>query len=182
MISKEVATTQLARLMGLSYYPRDNRMAEEDLVLALKAAYNDAIVVDVVNDWVAEQNICPKPADLRAMIWERNEKIKKAPVPYEKPFRGLSCNVCKGYGIVESTHADDLLSVARYCECAAGRQKEETSCKCEDFCGRQLPDLGDQKEENLCCYPPWRINQARFKLLKKFGNKPLKQMINEALK
>ena len=38
MISKETSTHLLARLMGLSYYPRDNRAAEDDLVLALQQA------------------------------------------------------------------------------------------------------------------------------------------------
>ena len=121
MISKETSTHLLARLMGLSYYPRDNRAAEDDLVLALKAAHNDAIAMVVVNDWIAEQTECPKPAHLRTMIW--NENHRQFPEPErEVVVERIHCSDCQGSGIRESTDAADLHSFASRCSCEAGRR------------------------------------------------------------
>jgi len=92
MISKEVCESQIGRLEGLSYYPRDKPEAIRDLAAALKAAGNDAICVAVVNAWVEENSEAPKPADLRRLIWAENEKADEPPGKHKR------CPLCGGGG------------------------------------------------------------------------------------
>lgn len=159
MITKETVTLQIARLMGLNYFPKGNKEAEQDLVSALCAASDDAIAMHVVNEWVAGERDCPKPADLRKLIWEENEKRKPEQTAEETRARG-NCSQCRGYGIRESIHVDNLESIASYCDCEDGRHRRM--------------DAGRDP------YSVDRVNAARQKLLSRFGNNPLKRIAQQA--
>jgi hypothetical protein len=71
---------------------------------------------------------------------------------------------CRDFGIVESTTSADLHSVATFCRCSAGAEREEAQCPCDPskgVCQRPLT-------QRDCSMPLWRVNLARQKLLKRF--------------
>jgi len=150
--------TQLLRLSHLLGYPTEP-VALRDYVAALSVAETyegskrvmDAIVQELVT------RECPTAAMIRGKSWEDRERAQNKPL-FEQPRRA-HCPNCQDFGIVESTHVDDLASVASYCDCVAGQERKRS------------------RDE----YPPDRVNAARAKPLKAFpaGN-PLKQIAARA--
>lgn len=71
MIPATEATKQVQRLAGLDFFPRSDPAALKELRVAAEAAYTPEILTAVVDDWLASERECPKPADIRRMIWAR---------------------------------------------------------------------------------------------------------------
>ena len=86
MIEEKIAKREILRLAGLNYFPRLDLPLKE-LISALQAAATDAIAVFVINEWLAYQTQCPKPADLRRLVWQENEK---QPIPGPKPEEAMT--------------------------------------------------------------------------------------------
>ncbi len=89
MIDSTTASKQIQRLCGLDFFPKNEPAALKELRLAAESAATPAILVSVVDSWLREQTQCPKPAELRRIIWGRQE----LPKPDEK------CE-CSGTGML----------------------------------------------------------------------------------
>ena len=74
MIDKQAASQQMERMAGLDWYPREGR-AQIELIQAIEAAENEFIAAYVVGEWIKYHTECAKPADIRALIWEENNKL-----------------------------------------------------------------------------------------------------------
>lgn len=90
MIDQAQAIKQLERLSGLDFFPKE-KPARKELVLALQCAITDDIAAQVVSEWLAESNVCPKPAELRRLIYSRQEAILE---------NLRKCHMCGGSGIL----------------------------------------------------------------------------------
>jgi hypothetical protein len=79
MISSGEASQQIERLSGLDYWPRgeDNKPGRKELRLAAEVAESCEVLKAVVDDWVASQTQCPKPAELRRLIYDKNSQRKE---------------------------------------------------------------------------------------------------------
>src|ERR1700678_11476 len=115
MISPTEAAAQLERLSGLDFYPRakDQDAAVKELRLAAQSAETAGILRQVVDDWVSTQRECPKPADLRRLIWERNESTNSA-TP-EKPEK-WDCMRCHDSGLYGGILAGRYAGPWKWCE------------------------------------------------------------------
>ena len=84
---------QIERFAGLDRYPKGAAagQAVSELVKAAKVAQTMGIIVLCADNWLETQTVCPKPADLRAAIYEL--KAKFGP---KKP----KCIDCSGNGFV----------------------------------------------------------------------------------
>ncbi len=83
------ASKQIERLSGLDFYPHSDKPALRELRMAGESAYTQAILTKVVDDWLGEQIKCPKPAELRRLIHEKQSAIQRA-----------KCHVCSNSGWV----------------------------------------------------------------------------------
>ena len=90
MIDAKEAAKQVQRLSGLDFFPKE-AAAQKEMRLALECAASDAIAASVVSDWLATASDAPKPAELRRMAYDLNERHKKQ-VKY--------CRKCSGTGFV----------------------------------------------------------------------------------
>lgn len=160
MIDPRTKAELMQRLCGLSY-PPTTKAAMEDLGAALSSAKSDAAATAAVNNWVDSYAECPKPAQMRAFISSENDRIEQ---PEEHP-RQIHCRVCRDTGIKESLNADSLRSVASFCNCHAGAQREERSCR-DGHCREMRPTKPLDEPMRECCCPPWRVNEARAKIRK----------------
>lgn len=110
MIDRKIAQTQIDRLAGLDWFPKDNPAAIKDLRQALEASATDVIAMAVVSDWVESNREAPKPADLRRLIWAENEKRES-----DQFRRTKSCPICDGTGQEIIVRGD--FTGARTCKC-----------------------------------------------------------------
>ena len=90
MIDPKEAAKQVQRLSGLDFFPKE-AAAQKEMRLALECAASDAIAASVVTDWLATASDAPKPAELRRMAYDLNERFK------EQVGR---CKACSGSGFV----------------------------------------------------------------------------------
>ena len=76
MIDESFAREQVARLSGLDQFPKASAAIKE-LMLALQAAKTKAIAEQVISTVLevstSDNPRCPLPADIRRLVWERNE-------------------------------------------------------------------------------------------------------------
>ena len=91
MITAKEASDQVERMSGLDFFPRgkDQSPALKELRLALQSAANARIAEQAVTDILGYCTESPKPAQLRSVIWELNEKLAK---------RVSDCTICGGSG------------------------------------------------------------------------------------
>jgi|SRR5579885_2473400 len=165
MVDGRIVADLMERLGGLDYYPRDNQMAQRDLRDAIRAAATDAIALSIVNDWIQYESKSPKPAELRRLILEENEKREREQdAPIE---RSAHCPTCRDTGIKESIRTDNIRSVASYCSCPAGKDRQYSDCS-EGKCLLHDKALPVSSLTANCCGAPWRVNAARYRL-REFG-------------
>lgn len=88
MIDPVKASKQIKRMAGLNFFPREDESVKE-LRLALETARSEAIAERVVTDWVGIESDAPKPAQLRSLVHEQNEKQQQ---------REKKCERCSGCG------------------------------------------------------------------------------------
>lgn len=132
MIQSKFAGEQIDRLSGLSFFPKpvkgdtQAQAAYKELRLALECAATDAIGKLVVDDWLKTNADAPKPAELRGLVWVENERLERREADKFKPppARVAHCSQCQDFGIVESITADEIRSIACYCDCPAGREQQ----------------------------------------------------------
>ena len=172
MSDPETLSTLLRRLLDLAF-PPSNDEGVRDLTLALEAAVNDDAMTAAVDEWVRYESNCPKPAQMRKLIWEQNQKYEPRPSRGMQLPSGNRCADCKGFGVRETTHAGDLNSVSSWCDCLAGAQARNNSCRCPENpngrCSRPL-------SRDTCCAPPWAVNAARRRLLLIDGQATLRRI------
>ena len=90
MIDPKEAAKQVQRLSGLDFFPKE-AAAQKEMRLALECAASDAIAASVVTDWLATASDAPKPAELRRMAYDLNEKFQT---------QARRCQECVGSGFV----------------------------------------------------------------------------------
>jgi hypothetical protein len=115
VIDKKVANEQIERLSGLDWYPRkDDFPAFKELSLALQSAESEFIAAHVINEWLASEVQCPKPAELRRLVNSENEKREA-----ERTKNLKNCKLCGGTRMI-------IVQVGPYtgakdCECQLQR-------------------------------------------------------------
>jgi len=142
MISSTFATEQIQRLSGLSFFPTPKKgdpasiAAHKELRLALECAATDSIGKIVVDDWLKNNADAPKPAELRRAAYDENERLEREEAAKYKPPepRRAHCYQCQDFGIMETTDAGDIRSVASYCDCAVGRQRRAEAHGRDEHC------------------------------------------------
>ncbi len=85
MISRKIAILQCNRLAGTEFFGALTDDAVDELVAAIRSARDEAIAVDVVNEWLKSKSARPTPADLYRMIQEREDPTKYWDAPWENP-------------------------------------------------------------------------------------------------
>lgn len=167
------AKAQLSRLAHLQGFPKE-REAIRDYIVALCVVRTPQAITALMDDVVGDSiSRCVTAAEMRRMAYERVEK--KAPVDNPITY-GPFCSKCHGFGVTETTNASDLRSMASFCDCRAGRNREQNSCRC--------PERADGKctrsiERAECACPPWIINMARMKLSRLDANSPAGKVARE---
>jgi hypothetical protein len=158
MMDAKLAHTEVMRLKALDNWLDSPEKASllRELVLALSAAENDAIGVVVINEWLYGEQKLPTAATLRSLVWSKNDAAEK---PKEISGRA-HCAACRDSGITESIHAANLNSVAAFCRCEAGLEREYDSCP-EGKCRTKNAQLRPTDTIPACCCAPWRVNAAR---------------------
>lgn len=116
MTTAKEAAAQIERFSGLDKYPRGAERAAglKELRIAAEAARTPELLRRVVDDWISSQRECPKPADLRRVIWERNEQEET-----EARRRTAECPECGGDGWIPVTNGDYQGVKACVCRTAA---------------------------------------------------------------
>ncbi len=124
MISDKFALEQIGRLAGLDQYPRGEKGALNELRLAIQVAETEAIATATIDYIIGHSTStnprCPLPADVRRIANDGNEQWRTAKAD-ARAVRRASCALCNDFGVKESTHPDDWLSVASWCVCEVGR-------------------------------------------------------------
>ena len=144
MIEETYAESQVMRLEQLIGFPRA-AAALNDLICAVQAADTEAIakqIIDRVMDFANSDTRCPLAPYLRGEIHEANERAAIREAEINPPSWTPHCPACRDTGITESSHVDDLSSIAAYCACVAGSAR-----------ARRYDDD-----------PPDRVNASRAKL------------------
>lgn len=90
MIDKTEAKKQVARFAGLDFFPREAEAASE-LIAAMQAAETLEIAKAFTGDWVSRQTAVPKPAEIRAGLYDLAQEIRD---------RRSRCGSCGGSGSV----------------------------------------------------------------------------------
>lgn len=90
MIDAKFATHQLERLLGLNFFP-SSKSAQKELVLALQSGVDETVVQSVVTEWLGSSSDAPKPAELRHLIYDKQQGIIQ---------QRRNCSVCEGSGFV----------------------------------------------------------------------------------
>ncbi len=157
MIDRKHAANEIGRLIGLNFFPTDQKALKE-LVTSLSFAATEIIATAVINEWLESQNQRPTPADLRRMVAAENvkheERMEQARiVPIANCKR---CGDCGLYGGQIGTAYDGPW---KWCECDAADVRRNAA-----------PGLVDE------------ANEARQRLLARFGPKSLQAMIGERAK
>ena len=94
MIDLRFATDQVARMMGLDYFPSEPKVQKE-LIEALRWAKTDVIAVATINDWISQESRRPTPADIRRIVAAHNERWERLLEDSGRP----KCSVCGGSGM-----------------------------------------------------------------------------------
>lgn len=71
MLEEQVASRQLSRMVSLDFFPPKGP-GRTELLKAAQIAKTEEILRSVVDDWLAEARLAPKPADMRTLIAPRN--------------------------------------------------------------------------------------------------------------
>jgi len=75
MITDDEARSELLRLSGLDFFPREVAALKE-LRLAIQASDTMEIAKRVIDEWLARSPECPKPVDLRLAAHAENDRGK----------------------------------------------------------------------------------------------------------
>jgi hypothetical protein len=90
MLDSKLAAKQVERLMGLNFFPVQ-ATARKELILAAQCALSEAVLEKVISDWLGEATECPKPAELRRLSYEANERYAE---------KKAACTLCEGSGFI----------------------------------------------------------------------------------
>ncbi len=90
MIDDKIAGREIGRMIGLDFFPRE-KAAMKELVSALACASTEPIAVAVISGWIADCTQCPKPADIRRLVGDKNTERAQA---------AKKCEECGGSGFV----------------------------------------------------------------------------------
>lgn len=124
MIAKSFAKDQIMRLGGLDRFPREEPMAVNELVLALMNAPSEAIARNAIDSYMAEMTVCPKPAEIRRVLFDLSTDKEWAPIAEENA--PTYCERCNGTGWV---HERRLVHLPSYGQ--AGRWNDYAGrCSC----------------------------------------------------
>ena len=112
MITTAQASEQIQRLSGLDFFPRE-RAALKELRLAAESAATVEILRSIIDDWIREYTVSPKPADLRRLITPHNQERAS-----EARQRVRNCPECGGSGYLWVEVG--LYTGAKPCACNPG--------------------------------------------------------------
>lgn len=76
MTEKPFAKEQVQRFAGLDKFPHGQREAVEELIYAVQSFDTQEQAKKYVNDWLARERECPKPADIRRTAWALEEQAE----------------------------------------------------------------------------------------------------------
>lgn len=195
MIELKDAQEQLNRLIGLKFGPRAQKQREE-VLRVMRDARTVLILEAALTSWIDTQPDFPKPSEIRSIIASLNEKHDAAVAGARK-----ECIACAGSGWVQvrgiSRFDGTEVTGARECSCRqTGRPVVADSdacatCKGNGLYGGQIGTGRFDGPWKWCGCPdgerrrrkePELVNEAnaaREKLIRKFGDKPMAQMVSQ---
>jgi hypothetical protein len=144
MIDKKPALEQVKRFAGLEFYPTE-REALQELLHAMQVASSEAIAKSFTADWLGYETACPKPAQIRIAIYDRNEAAKD---------RINNCRLCGGTGQVT------VWFLVTYRGNSFVREKSEplpditTEEQANAFCQKIVDNPGDKNQDVLSAAKP----------------------------
>lgn len=94
MIDLRFATDQVARMMGLDYFPSEPKVQRE-IIDMLRWSKTEAIAVAVINEWITDNPRRPTPADIRRVVANHNERWEQLLSECGRS----KCSVCGGCGM-----------------------------------------------------------------------------------
>jgi hypothetical protein len=106
MIEKKFAASQIDRLSGLDWFPREKGPALSELIRAMQTAPNEVAAEFIITELVRDARECPKPSDLYRMCGNEREKIET---------QSDGCELCGGTGMVIVEFSG--YTGAKDCEC-----------------------------------------------------------------
>ncbi len=143
MIEKQFAANEVSRLAGLNWFPREPLPLNE-LILAVQSAATEVIAVYVVSEWLREQSEAPKPAQIRRMIWEENDKCEKAEKQEDWALTAPGSNHCKrchGCGFYGGLIGGKYAGEWKWCDCEAAQVKQERDPEFIDVANKERVEL-----------------------------------------
>lgn len=194
MIDLKTAQAQIERMMGLDFGPKGTEQRRE-VLRVLQTAATTAIAETAVTQWIdtPDQSKFPKPGQLRSLIQPLNEShFAKAGQARQ------ACIACGGSGWVETrgiNRFDGLeVSGSRECICRTNGTPVVADTDACSRCGGHGVYGGDATGQYA---GPWKLcgcsaatrrqerdpvavieaNVAREKLIRRFGEKPIKAMV-----
>lgn len=137
MIDKTEAKKQVARFAGLDFFPREAEAASE-LIAAIQAAETLEIAKAFTADWVSRQMAAPKPAEIRAGLYDLGHEIRE---------RRSRCGSCGGSGSVMQfwlvTYRDRSFAIDRKQRLSIATEEQAQELR------RQLADQGEPPQDVL---------------------------------
>ncbi len=96
MISEKYASEQIRRLGQMDFFPKGDKVGIAELVSAAMTAETQLACIKAIDDFVFNETQCPKAADIRRSIANRNEQI-------ERQDRMPKCPDCNGTRFITDT-------------------------------------------------------------------------------
>jgi len=126
MIGILFAQEQVARLLGLKCFVSNEHKASAitEMEKAMQTAHNIAAAMAFANDWLAEQNEWPTPAQIRQLLFEahqgRQEYRPDAETYAPDP---LHCKRCQNFGAYGGKIGTKYDGEWKWCDCEAAIEK-----------------------------------------------------------
>lgn len=127
MIGILFAQEQVGRLLGLKCFVSNEHKAAavKEMERAMQAAHDIASAMNFVNDWLAEQNEWPTPAQIRQLLFEahagRQEYKPDAETYAPDPSH---CKRCQNFGAYGGKIGTKYDGEWKWCDCEAAREKQ----------------------------------------------------------
>ena len=176
MIDRKHASNEIGRLIGTDYFPSEVK-AQKELITALTYALTEPIATAVINEWLLTMRTRPTPADLRGMVAQQNEKYRTDKQAAEDSApKVYGCYHCHDHGLYGGQIGTGQFDGPwKWCDCSAGRERRARELE-EIEMGRGMDSM---RRSPRVLDSVAEANQAREKLIRKFGPKTIKRMVSD---
>ena len=123
MIDRKFAGDQIARLIGLKFFP-SARSEQVELVTMLTYSRNEVIAMAVINEWLEGSSERPAPADIRRIVASHNEAAEQREKQEAQSVpTHYGCRTCQDDGFYGGQLGGVYAGPWKWCQCFAGDEK-----------------------------------------------------------